>query len=220
MSSMIDLRQAFLEDVLANPGDDVVRLIFADWLEDNGDEARAKFVRAQIALANMPSGVACVKHLVSYQSCPQCCVQRRRERSLLLAHGHDWTMALGVGIKTITHDRGPDKGVTVAIVTGCEKGSDVATEYRRGFVEKIALSAENWMEHADALVAATPIMQVRLVTWPTVSQLRDEYLKMDWMEGADAVTRHVTESGARVTQLLCDRCFHDVWPKIKFTLPN
>jgi uncharacterized protein (TIGR02996 family) len=39
---------AFLEDVLAHPEDDTPRLIYADWLEDQGDEARAEFIRGQL----------------------------------------------------------------------------------------------------------------------------------------------------------------------------
>lgn len=46
--------QAFLQDILAHPDDDAPRLIFADWLEEQGDAnsvARAEFVRVQCALA-------------------------------------------------------------------------------------------------------------------------------------------------------------------------
>jgi|SRR5579884_549951 len=45
---------AFLRDILAHPDDDAPRLIFADWLEEQGDAnsiARAEFIRIQCALA-------------------------------------------------------------------------------------------------------------------------------------------------------------------------
>lgn len=45
---------AFLRDILAHPEDDAPRLIFADWLEEQGDAAgvaRAEFIRVQCALA-------------------------------------------------------------------------------------------------------------------------------------------------------------------------
>jgi uncharacterized protein (TIGR02996 family) len=45
---------AFLQDILAHPDDDSPRLIFADWLEEQGDVesvARAEFIRVQCALA-------------------------------------------------------------------------------------------------------------------------------------------------------------------------
>jgi uncharacterized protein (TIGR02996 family) len=51
---MLDL-DALLAAVLADPQDDLPRLVYADWLEENGDEAgraRAEFIRIQIALAD------------------------------------------------------------------------------------------------------------------------------------------------------------------------
>jgi uncharacterized protein (TIGR02996 family) len=45
---------AFLQDILAHPDDDAPRLIFADWLEEQGDAssvARAEFIRVQCTLA-------------------------------------------------------------------------------------------------------------------------------------------------------------------------
>ena len=44
---MADMRKAFLGDIIENIDDDTPRLVFADWLEDNGDEARAEFIRLQ-----------------------------------------------------------------------------------------------------------------------------------------------------------------------------
>lgn len=48
---------ALLESVRANPDDDAIRLIISDWLEENGEEERAEFIRVQIELAkNNPFG--------------------------------------------------------------------------------------------------------------------------------------------------------------------
>lgn len=51
-------RTAFLQAILERPEDDAPRLIMADWLEENGEEARAEFIRVQCELAkygdNMP----------------------------------------------------------------------------------------------------------------------------------------------------------------------
>ncbi|MCI0700590.1 MAG: TIGR02996 domain-containing protein [Planctomycetia bacterium] len=44
-------REALLKAICENPDDDTPRLVFADWLQENGDEARAEFIRAQIELA-------------------------------------------------------------------------------------------------------------------------------------------------------------------------
>jgi len=39
---------AFLADILAHPDDDTPRLVYADWLDDNGDPDRAEFIRVSI----------------------------------------------------------------------------------------------------------------------------------------------------------------------------
>ncbi len=39
--------------IIACPADDSLRLIFADWLDENGDEERAKFIRLQIDLTRL-----------------------------------------------------------------------------------------------------------------------------------------------------------------------
>src|SRR5690348_11557710 len=41
---------AFLHAIRAEPGDDAPRLVFADWLEDNGQPERAELVRVQCEL--------------------------------------------------------------------------------------------------------------------------------------------------------------------------
>jgi uncharacterized protein (TIGR02996 family) len=48
---------AFLEAIAANPGDDMTRLVYADWLEERGD-SRARFLRLEVELARMRAGDA------------------------------------------------------------------------------------------------------------------------------------------------------------------
>jgi uncharacterized protein (TIGR02996 family) len=48
----MDLARGFLDDIIANPEDDAPRLVFADWLSDQGQEDRAEFIRVQVAIAN------------------------------------------------------------------------------------------------------------------------------------------------------------------------
>jgi len=44
--------QDFITEILANPDDDMPRLIFADWLEERGDP-RSEFIRVQCELARL-----------------------------------------------------------------------------------------------------------------------------------------------------------------------
>src|SRR5579885_2592247 len=66
--------EGFLADVVAHPDDDAPRLIYADWLEEQGQPERAEFIRVQCRLAVSPEDGAL----------------RRRERELLATHGEAW----------------------------------------------------------------------------------------------------------------------------------
>jgi uncharacterized protein (TIGR02996 family) len=88
----VNTEDAFLEDILARPEDDGPRLIYADWLEENGgpaERARAEFIRVQFALHNLPA----------YD--PRRAQLEEHERNLRLAHEAVWVAPLrelgGVG---------------------------------------------------------------------------------------------------------------------------
>jgi uncharacterized protein (TIGR02996 family) len=42
--------QALLATILAEPENDAPRLVYADWLDDHGDPARAELIRAECEL--------------------------------------------------------------------------------------------------------------------------------------------------------------------------
>lgn len=45
---MIPTERALLDAIIAKPADDTVRLVYADWLDENGQPARGEFIRVQI----------------------------------------------------------------------------------------------------------------------------------------------------------------------------
>src|SRR5436309_2903540 len=47
------IEKEFLADIREHPDDDAPRLIYADWLDEHGDEARAEFIRAQIEMEKL-----------------------------------------------------------------------------------------------------------------------------------------------------------------------
>ena len=69
--------EAFLQRIRAYPDDDAQRLIFADWLDEEGDP-RGRFIRVQLALAELPPDDPARKDLL------------RQERELLAAHRDEW----------------------------------------------------------------------------------------------------------------------------------
>jgi uncharacterized protein (TIGR02996 family) len=47
-------REALLRAVCENPDDDLPRLVFADWLEEQGELERAEFIRGEVELDRQP----------------------------------------------------------------------------------------------------------------------------------------------------------------------
>lgn len=50
-----DEQRALWAAIRAQPDDDTPRLVYADWLQENGDEARAEFIRLQCQIAQLPA---------------------------------------------------------------------------------------------------------------------------------------------------------------------
>src|SRR4051794_40513367 len=79
----MDQGEAFLEAIREAPEDDAVRLVYADWLEDEGQVDRAEFIRLQCELARLGPGD------------PKGVKLRKRERALLKQHETDWGELVG-----------------------------------------------------------------------------------------------------------------------------
>ncbi len=71
---------ALLAGVVAAPDDDLPRLVYADWLDENGDPARAEFIRLQCWIAERERTAPV----------PDADPDRRREGELLNDHERDW----------------------------------------------------------------------------------------------------------------------------------
>jgi uncharacterized protein (TIGR02996 family) len=76
---MTDDADALLRAVLTAPDDDAPRLVYADWLEEHGDPARAEFIRAQVELARPSTDPARRQQL------------EQVARALVRANGSAWT---------------------------------------------------------------------------------------------------------------------------------
>src|SRR5450432_1685581 len=70
--------QPFLAAILDRPAEDGPRLVYADWLEEQGDADRAEFIRVQIELSCLSEDDPKRDRLFD------------RESSLLMRHGDEW----------------------------------------------------------------------------------------------------------------------------------
>jgi uncharacterized protein (TIGR02996 family) len=126
----LTMPEVFLQDIIAHPEDDAPRLVYADWLEEHGDGARAEFIRVQCELAKKDRVADQLKVPVPLRSAPRYDALRRRERGLLEAHRRAWTALVpGVTIDAWSLDE-----PTLPYTYG------VRALFRRGFVAEVTLA--------------------------------------------------------------------------------
>jgi uncharacterized protein (TIGR02996 family) len=120
-------RQAILDDVIAHPDDDTPRLVYADWLDEHGDSARAEFIRVQVHGAGLPFGSAEEVHL------------RKRGMELLRQHRRAWENELPQWCR---HKVSFERGLAGSIeCTGRSWLKGAGGLYRRAPVTSVALYA-------------------------------------------------------------------------------
>lgn len=90
-------RAAFISAIIKNPDDNTARLVFADWLEENGEPERAEFIRLQIK----------AKELLNDGEMIQLW------RAELLDHRSVWRAAIGLNDHFGQYERGFLTGVYV-----------------------------------------------------------------------------------------------------------
>lgn len=86
-------RDALLKAVCDYPDDDTPRLVFADWLQENGEEEYADFVRSQVRHGEL------LRH-----AAPDAEGFARRARELWLRHGEQWRAELPQVADIVWHD--------------------------------------------------------------------------------------------------------------------
>lgn len=137
-------RDAMLMAVLASPADDLPRLVYADWLDEQGEADRAEFVRVQCRIATLNAELMSDEDCDA-TNCPGCGERRelqRREREL-------WLMAVAEELPARWVLPPPD-GFTFRKLPGDEWETDgrphiSQAEYRRGFVGEIRLPMASLM---------------------------------------------------------------------------
>src|SRR5687768_4057129 len=97
--------RAFLAAIADNPDDVSHRLVFADWLDEDGDKDRAEFIRVQCQLAELPKFDRARPALED------------REYALLAKHETAWVGPLAKLVTRWTFRR----GCVEAIDTGARK---------------------------------------------------------------------------------------------------
>lgn len=149
----------FLAAIIEEPHDDFHRIVYADWLEENGEDERAEFIRAQLELAKMRAealvelgrpgqhaGTPCLHRAGPGSKCHLCYDLRTTEWGYLdgSAAAHEWA-----------------RDVLDALPAGTYIPDTVI--FRRGFIAEVhGLTFDLWREHGPRLVRQHPLEVVKL----------------------------------------------------------
>lgn len=144
---------ALLRGILRTPADDTARLVYADWLQENGGHAgehRAQFIRDQVWLWANPSCRSCTgPEWGAGKPCAECRErEERRGRTAVEMFGRErwleWSRPANL----------------------CVPGGalwDDYVQFARGFVSEVSLPLAAFVQHAESLFAAHPIERVTIV---------------------------------------------------------
>lgn len=140
-----------LHSVVANPADDLPRLILADRLEETGQPERAEFIRVQCELSRYfePHEWNRGGELQS------------REAELFHAYGWPWS---GEGIPSGWFDDLPAPWGQMRVLLPHQAVEDPFPNYivRRGFVAEVRCQLADWSRIGPQVMAAHPVEVVRL----------------------------------------------------------
>jgi uncharacterized protein (TIGR02996 family) len=135
--------ESFLAAISAEPDDDAIRLIYADWLMDQDEPSRAdrgEFIRLQVERALLPLGV------------PEAEKLQQREELLLQRNWEAWIGPL----------RKLGKWARDLWLPSRAFQSKELAHFHRGFINRLSLHASLFLSHATDFLRLTPLVYLRL----------------------------------------------------------
>lgn len=165
-------RESFIRAIVENPEDNTVRLVFADWLQENGESERAEFIRDGVAVC-YPECLApdhdmggswqgwdgIVDIIAQYppqerDHCPLCRAIDNQRNSRCR--------------RRIAEEIGAIVDMPVDWSGRKDPGSNYCgVRCRAGFAHTISLPCAEFLKHAEAIFRAHPVTSVRLTDLQT-----------------------------------------------------
>lgn len=138
--------ELLLAAILEHPEEDTPRLVYADWLEENGEGERAEFIRVQVKISK--TRMTCEKtfrtlshdrgHVLFTLRC-RCSPCSLARRNYNLGKNHTvWDWCVGIPAVSVNF-------------------------YRRGFVSEVRLPLAAWDQHAADIWSRHPVTRCVIV---------------------------------------------------------
>jgi uncharacterized protein (TIGR02996 family) len=157
-----DEQAALLAAVVAEPDDDTPRLVYADWLQENGDEEQARFIRESIACARLADHEDDARERIA-----------KRLDDVAARNGPRWLAEVGVVGGEPEYDRGMAEGVIYASFDAFR--ADAPLLFARVPVRDLTLRSMGWCEDQEDTLPA-------LAAMPEIARLRALRLSNDFFE--------------------------------------
>lgn len=170
--------EALLRAIIDNPADDDRRLVYADWLEDDGRSRRAQWVRLAVRLPHCS-----FVELTRDDPFVLLGIQPGEARPL---DGWDDDGRPKTVTRTWMWGESEEMGL---IVHDLGRGMDYRCE--RGFVERVRCPLAAWLAHGPALAKAHPLTALTLTDRGPYRAREDAFGWFGDGEGADAGEAHL-----------------------------
>jgi uncharacterized protein (TIGR02996 family) len=189
-------QRAFLAAINAAPEDDTSRLVYADWLEEHDQPARAEFIRVQCALARLP------------EADPERPALIVREQLLWREYGANWQLPLAaLRVNSIVFTRGFPSSIRISAANLLRNADRIfqAAPITSLNIDRISLTDDEFdrvlamphLVHLESLAIHAGLSDseiFKLVACPHLVHLSSLDLSGNWIgpEGARAIARSRT----------------------------
>lgn len=188
-----DVGAELLNEVIANPADDAPRLIYADWLDSQGDAsstARSEYIRLACWLVENERPRCHNCNPPTYEGCPN---RKKWVRLLMLIKTHwrhwakDVLLASGIGPSTPIYTGSEMQFFQVGLD---QERANYTCFWRRGFLSLITCDLYLWLAIGPDLVRLMPLDRGGMVPFIKLYDLDSEVRLVSDAVQALAVMRH------------------------------
>lgn len=213
-------RQAFLDAIATNLEDDTSRLVFADWLEENGEEEWAGFIRAHVQLLSSKVG-------------PK--PQKPKDRPAWRKESVGWQQKMEkcrIWMRRV-----------IRSITGSTQTYPHFAEFNRGFLSQVRCTWGQWLKHQkDYLKLCPPPIPLRIdITNPQemkltlhastaeYSPVKDHhavefieraypqyFLQIEGVEDWELLTDATNNYSETIVRPTIERALQRKWPSVRF----